>query len=107
MEFNLILLLNFLLTTKLHKMGLFAKDDLFCPKFRSIFNCSRADQRAHGRLSLWSFARLVEFYIGVFAKLKSQTVLVNDEQLTSSGFPVHFHAHQQRFKQTYCLSVTG
>ena len=86
------------------KMGLIAKDDLFGEiwvNFQLLQN-SISEHTALFMVVYLKFLGQLNF-IGVqtpspakFAKLKSQKgqVLVNDEKLTASGFPVHFHAQQ-------------
>ena len=90
------------------KMSFIAKDD----SFGEIWFNFQLPQSANTRRYLWSFTLVpesVEFYRGAdpspdakFAKLKSQKgqVVVNDEKLTVSDFPIHSHAQQRCFQQT-------
>ena len=91
------------------KMDLIAKDDLF-DEIWVNFQLLQNPISEHTALSMVvTLSCWVEFYRGVdssldakFAKLKSQKgqVLVNNEKLTVSGFPVYSHAQQRCFQQT-------
>jgi len=94
------------------KMDLIAKDDLFGEIWVN-FQLLQNPRNEHTALSMVVYLSKVpgsvEFYKGAdpssdakFAKLKSQKgqILVNDEKLTASGFPVHSHAQQRCFQET-------
>jgi len=96
------------------KMGLIAKDDLFSEIWVN-FQLLQNPISEHMALSMVVYLKFLGQlnFIGVqtqvdakFAKLKSQKgqVLVNDEKLTASDFPVHSHSSDVFSRP--CVSVT-